>query len=139
MLCDKFQKVSKFWRLCTYNEFLTIFFPIFFRERPRTLCNNSAEETAIQVNNPLAEAIRPRVTANPAMTCGATAWSPPPSSPVVVILSGVLHQAPVEETTANVILPNYSLTSLVTFWENPPCKSDFRFRKSRTRTKSRNR
>ena len=93
----------------------------YFRERPKILCNNSAEETAIQVNNPLAEAIRP-VTVNPAMTCGATAWSPPPSSPVEVIPSGVRHQAPVEVTTANVIPPNYSLTSLVTFWENPPCK-----------------
>ena len=93
----------------------------YFRERPKILCNNSAEETAIQVNNPLAEAIRP-VTVNPAMTCGATAWSPPPSSPVEAIPSGVRHQAPVEVTTANVIPPNYSLTSLVTFWENPPCK-----------------
>ena len=100
------------------NEFLLCFY---FRERPKILCNNSAEETAIQVNNPLAEAIRP-VTVNPAMTCGATAWSPPPSSPVEVIPSGVRHQAPVEVTTANVIPPNYSLTSLVTFWENPPCK-----------------
>ena len=100
------------------NEFLLCFY---FRERPKILCNNSAEETAIQVNNPLAEAIRP-VTVNPAMTCGATAWSPPPSSLVEVIPSGVRHQAPVEVTTANVIPPNYSLTSLVTFWENPPCK-----------------
>lgn len=104
-----------------FTKKMNFFYVFYFRERPKILCNNSAEETAIQVNNPLAEAIRP-VTVNPAMTCGATAWSPPPSSPVEVIPSGVRHQAPVEVTTANVIPPNYSLTSLVTFWENPPCK-----------------